>query len=227
VTAGELPAEDGADVLALDEDQHLPCVEVQIGDASRQVLLDTGAGSGLALPEDLRPTLKFRSPVAVVGKRLTIDGTIPLRAARLDGTIAWGRHRIADPVVGFAADRWAIAGVELLQEFRVTFDFSNSRVRFERAGDAPIRSRPERGLGAALLRKDGVWIVTDLLEDGPAARAGVRIGDRVETIDGKTVAELPRKAQRAIMLAQESARLRIAGPDGVREVVVPVATFVE
>ena len=226
VALGELPPPDGREVLAL-RPGPLPCIPVDIGGNPVTVLLDTGSSSALCVPAACEPSLRFHAPPAAVGMHGTLAGVVRDRAARLDGTIAWGRHRIADPVLSLTPGEYGLAGRELLGEFRVTFDFAHARVRFERPGSEPIRSKPVRGIGAGFLRRDGVSIVEYVFEGGPAARAGLRVGDRIEAVDDCPVGELAYSPRAERWDGRESVKLRIVGPDGPRDVVVPVVTVVE
>ena len=226
VVQGELPPPDGRDVLAL----HLvplPCIAVEIGGSPCAVLLDTGSDSALCVPAAREPTMRFRAPPAAVGMHGTLAGVIPDRSARLDGALAWGRHRIADPVVSLTPGEWCLAGVKLLGEFRVTFDFAHARVRFDRSGTEPIRSRPVRGIGAGFLRRNGVSTVEYVFDGGPAARAGLRVGDHIEAVDDRPVGELTYSEREQLWDERDTVKLRVAGADGPRDVVVPVVTVVE
>jgi S1-C subfamily serine protease len=146
----------------------------------------------------------------------------------LDGTIAWGRHRLEDPVVALKSGDGGIAGMQVLRNFRITFDFGHARVRFERAGDEPIRSESVRSPGFRCMYDGGAWTVAYVLPDSPAARAGVHVGDRVETVDGQAVADIGVARLRTMTETGDALRLRTVAADGTtRDVVVDVATLVE
>jgi hypothetical protein len=180
------------------------------------------------VPTTYESSLRFRAKPVVVGYIASLAGQTPIRAGRLNETIAWGRHRIVSPVVDLTSGSNAVAGIDVLREFRITFDFSHSRVRFERSDDeGPIRSRSVRSLGIGFLRKDGASIVEYVLDDSPAARCGVQVGDCIETIDGRPVAGLSRAQRNEMLHDRTSLRLRVTGVGGTRDVVVPVATLVE
>lgn len=226
VEQGELPAPNGQDVLALSLEP-LPWIAVELGGSPCAVILDTGSQSALCVPAAREPSLRFRAPPAAVGMHGTLAGVVPDRSGRLDGSLAWGRHRIADPVVSLTPGEYGLAGVRLLGEFRVTFDFAHERVRFERSGSEPIRSKAIRGIGAGFLRRDGVSVVEYVFDGGPAARAGLRVGDRVEAVDDRPVGELTSAARERLWDERDKVKLRVAGADGPRDIVVPVVTVVE
>jgi len=228
VTAGELPPADDRDVLPLLRSP-IACIVVEIGGNSCPVIIDTGGKTALVVPTALTQSLRFRSNPVVTGSHASLAGQTPAWTGRLDATIAWGRHEIVSPVIGLTAGDSASAGVDLLREFRITFDFSHSRVRFERSDDnGPISSRPVRGLGLGFLREDGAWSVRYVLDGSPAAQAGIHVGDCVETIDDRPFSEITLAQRQTMMDTKDALRLRIVGADGTtRDVTLPVVTLVE
>jgi len=227
VGSGELPPADGADVLSMERMERQAYIALPIAAVPCRVLVDTGSNTGLCVPASREPSLRFRSPPAIAGLRATLAGVAPNRMARLDGAIAWGRHRIADPVVVLSGGECAMAGSQVLREFRITFDFSHSRIRFERGSAEPIRSKSVRGLGGSAMHKDGVSTVDFVLPGGPAERAGVRVGDRIESVDGESYSDISSRKWEEMMQTKTQVRLRIVRDDGPHDVAVDVATFVE
>jgi carboxyl-terminal processing protease len=72
-------------------------------------------------------------------------------------------------------------------------------------------------VGLVIERADGLR-VADLLPEGPAARAGLRVGDRVRSIDGRSDLSVA-QAQAALRGAVDSTvTLEVQLPDGVRAV---------
>jgi hypothetical protein len=98
-----------------------------------------------------------------------------------------------------------LLGGRFLSRFRLIFDYQGRRIIFEpnRAfGDRDSYDRAGMWLSVAADARN--WEVTDVLASGPAYRAGLRIGDQVQKIDGKSVAVLSLPAIRR--------RLRTASP---------------
>ena len=52
------------------------------------------------------------------------------------------------------------------------------------------KSTPDLAAGLSLPRQEGV-IVSDILADGPAAKAGLKIGDVIVTLDERPIGALP------------------------------------
>jgi carboxyl-terminal processing protease len=61
-----------------------------------------------------------------------------------------------------------------------------------------------RGIGLGYHVDDGKLVVVSLVDNGPAAAAGIRIGDKIAEIDGKRLADL----------ASDQIRGLLTGPDG-------------
>jgi hypothetical protein len=226
VTAGELPPADGREVIELQFGDRA-FVTMDVGGRPCPFLIDTGKDGFLAMPAAAETVLRFHAPPAVVGRFATMAGITPRRAARVHGPLQWGACRVADPVVSLSAAGYGLVGIEFLREFRTTFDFTNHRVRFERAGDEPICSPPLRSPGAGFLHEDGAWTVGYVLDGGPAERAGLRVGDRVEAIDGRPVREVGNAEYEKLLATRASMSLRVVRAGAASDVAVAITTLVE
>ena len=232
VRRGELPVpgdkSEGTHVVSLGPET-LPHVEFSPGDkaedAPLSMLLDTGSSGFLSTPSV--STLRFRSGPVETGRHVTLGAVVPKRQRRIDGTVLWAGHPLADPVVALAQDDRGSAGAALFRHFRVTFDMAHRRVRFERESAEPIRCPPVRGIGAEVIQQPGNWIIDYVIEGSPAALAGLAVGDRIESVAGIPVAELPEVLLEVLAATAPSVRMRVSGPSGSRELGIQVVTFVE
>ena len=118
------------------------------------------------------------------------------------------------------------SGLELLREFRMELDLAGRRLRLVRDGDA-IHTPSERGIGAGFLRDGDAWTLAYVLEDGPAAAAGLVAGDAVTAIDGTPVRELAGVSLRAVIEQTDAVLLRVRRAGTEREIDVDVVTYVE
>ena len=217
-----------ADVLRLAArtDDRRPFVSLDVGGVTVPALLDSGHNGFLQVPGSLEPSLRFAAPPVEVGRTETVAGTSARRAGRIAGTVPIARSRVEDPVVELTGGTYPIVGTDLLREFQTAFDFENGLVRFARAAGASIRIPPVRGIGAGFLRDAGSWRVGYVLTGSPAERAGLAVGDRVESVESLPAAEVGYVAFRDLIDRSDAIRMRVAGPEGARDVSVEVATLV-
>lgn len=94
-----------------------------------------------------------------------------------------------------------LIGNELLERFDVVFDFAECKIylRPNRNFDTPSRYF----FGIALTPQRDHWTVNGLLEGGKAERAGVKRGDRIVKINGKTPSEMSEAERKALVRSRE------------------------
>ncbi|MBM3998787.1 MAG: M20/M25/M40 family metallo-hydrolase [Planctomycetes bacterium] len=83
------------------------------------------------------------------------------------------------------------------------------RTWFERPAERPA---PRFGISWAQSAPDGQLVVSELLSGGPAERAGLRIGDRLLTIDGERAND-PRRFRQAVMAADRTMEVTLERGD--------------
>jgi hypothetical protein len=123
-----------------------------------------------------------------------------------------------------------LLGGRLLSRFKLTFDYQGRRMIFEpnrTFGDHDSYDRAGMWLSVAADARS--WEVTDVLTGGAAYRAGLRIGDRIQKIDGKSVTVLSLPAiRRRLRTASPGKKIgmEVIGEGGVRTVVVQLEELV-
>jgi aspartyl protease len=132
--AGELPAADGDTIFGWEAGDPLPAVPIRLNDLTLKVDLDSGSASGITLPQKYADVLRLKSkPVAARGEK-TVDGESKASVATLDGAAKLGRFAISNPRIRFVEGiPIGKIGDEVLQEFVVTLDSKNRRIRLERS----------------------------------------------------------------------------------------------
>jgi C-terminal processing protease CtpA/Prc len=121
-----------------------------------------------------------------------------------------------------------MVGMRFLREFRTTFDVAHDRIELERTSDGPVRSPSIRGPGADFFRKDDMWTVWYVVKGAPADRAGLRAGDRVESIDGRPTSSAGIDDYYSDLLAnKDGMKLRVVHDGVARDVDVAIVTLVE
>jgi D-alanyl-D-alanine carboxypeptidase len=138
---GELPAADGKTTLdyrSEGPEEFLVSVEI----AGRQVsaVLDTGASRGLLLPASAEKDFTYREPLAESAAVATGPqaGTYHPREGRLQGTLRLGEFEFPDPPVALNESPSFLIGAAVLDQFEVSLDQKNRRVRLRRAGASPV-----------------------------------------------------------------------------------------
>jgi hypothetical protein len=204
----------GGTVVPFKFNEHIPQVEGAIDGIAGAFDIDTGSRASLDL---LAPFVEEHALRARYAPRFEgvagwgVGGPARAQFARA-GSLRLGGVEIARPVVeltlqtkgAFAAKYVAgNVGGALLRLFNVTFDYSRQQLIFERRADSAQPIPFDRaGLWLNLAEAPpGVsgppgFEVIDSYAGGPAAEAGLRQGDLVVAVDGKTPADLPLPAVR-------------------------------
>jgi len=186
--------------------QHVPQVEGALDGIAGQFDIDTGSRAGLDLlgPFVEQHGLRQRYAPKLEGVAgWGVGGPARAQFARA-GSLRLGGIEIPRPVVdltlqtkGAFADQYVAGNVggALLSRFNVIFDYPRQQLIFERwaASDEPMP-----------FDRAGLWLNLAAPQEGPPAfelidvyagsaaeKAGLRAGDRVLAVDGKSPAELP------------------------------------
>ena len=195
--AGKFTPPPGASAIAFDLDDHVPIVTATLGGLPARITIDTGSRSSLTLhspfvrANDLVAAYRA-APESVTG--WGIGGAVRGRMARLP-TLQIGDQRI-DGIAGelFTGDKGAFAnpdisanlGSGVLRRFTVAFDYDKRQMYLApNAGFATPDAFDRSGLW--LLRDGDVLQITDVVPDSAAARAGLRVDDRLVAIGGEAV----------------------------------------
>jgi hypothetical protein len=148
-----------------------------------------------------------------------------------------GEVSIAEPLMVISTARQGVfadphgagnVGGGVLKRFNITFDYANKVLIFERnANDARPDDYDRSGMW--LLLAGNTFQVVDVTAGGPAAQAGVREGDVILTIDGRTPAEMPLPAVRTKFRTDPvgtAYRLQVESRAARRELILTLRDFV-
>ena len=174
---------------------HLPMVRGAVADLPARFDIDTGSRSEVDITgpfvaaHDLRK--RFSKGVSAV-TGWGMGGPSRSYVVRLP-SLTLGGVQINSPVAGLSEDNGGSIddpnyegniGGGLLKRFVVTFDYAHQMMYLKPITPAPI--------DAARFDRSGMWVnsgpdgyvVTDIAANGPAAQAGIQVGDIITSLDG-------------------------------------------
>jgi predicted aspartyl protease len=189
VERGELPEPNGVDLLATDPDSVVPRVSIIVAGKPMSAAIDTGCSSWLDLPAELEASLPLKQAGIPGAKHISANGEGRDRYARLNGELRIGGYVLVDPPVHFGAGAARVCA-QLLRHFAITLDAMHARARLQRQGTQPILVEGERTVGFGMLRKQGSWVVADLMPG--IAPPGVELGDVLVMVDDRPADSLTR-----------------------------------
>jgi len=131
---GKLPKADGAEILRLKRIHSHPAVGIMIGSERVAAEIDSGnIGHEFLFPASLVEKLSLATKPVSIGKARTVTHEFKLKEARLKANIHLGKYEFTQPLISFPAPfPFANIGSKLLNQFAITFDQKNDRVRFVR-----------------------------------------------------------------------------------------------
>ena len=180
--------------------EHIPQVEGEIDDLPGQFDIDTGSRSSLDLlgPFVEKHDLKARYAPKVEGVTGWGVGGGARSLVTRAKTLRLGGVTVAAPVTelslqknGAFTDPYVAGnvGAGVLKRFNLTFDYGRQEIVFEPNANY---AKPD------VFDRTGLWLnlaaagfeVMDVIAGGPAAEAGLGVGDRIVAVDGKPAVAL-------------------------------------
>ncbi len=118
------------------KDNGLPTIKLAVGDVTFETHIDTGAPSGITLPENAREKFSYLDKPVVVGRGRTVNSEFTVWRGRLDGQAKLGKIVFENPNLHFMSmldsTGYANIGSALLRDFVITLDHKNGLVRFKK-----------------------------------------------------------------------------------------------
>ena len=136
IERGQLPAVDGGEILPLRRVHNHPAAELAIGNRRVTAEIDSGnVGHSFLFPASLVEKLSLATAPVSKGKASTITSEFEIMEAQLRDNIRLGKYEFTRPWISFPAPfPFANVGSLFLNQFAVTFDQKQNRVRFVRPG---------------------------------------------------------------------------------------------
>lgn len=169
---------------------YAPLIPYEIGAVRDFALFDTGNSGQLVLyaPVARAPSVQRRIQPGTLRRGRGSAGVSASGAGEV-GTLTrftLSETRLGDEPLGLMVTTTrkappSLIGAALLDQYIVTLDYTTDTLLLQkRQNPVPASIDP----GYALSIVDGAATVTQLFEDSPAARAGLRLGDRVISVNG-------------------------------------------
>jgi PDZ domain/Aspartyl protease len=159
-----------------------------------------------------------------------IGGPIRSQVARVR-TFSFGGVTLRDVVARYSlqrsgaltgTERAGLIGPDILRQFVVTFDYPQRRLLLRKSPEFGARDTWDRS-GMWLGQDDTGFVVLDVMAGGPAAEAGLTVGDHILAIDGRPVERLALPEVRRRLKTAPSGRavrLLVSSSNGRRTVVL-------
>lgn len=213
----------GTRVPILFSGQH-PRVRGQVDGIAGLFHVDTGSRGSLTLTEafvaDHGLTGKYGAKMETV-YGASITGPMRATLARVK-SLEFGEVVVKDAVAMLSLrDTGTLADPELagnvgnaiLRQFNITFDFPDGVLYFERNANFGKPEAYDRA-GVWIERGENGFEVIDVMQGSPAAEAGLKPGDVVVAVNGRSWTSIPLSALRAELSAAAGRRVRLTVAGG-------------
>ncbi len=182
-------------------------------------VIDCGARSSLALHT---PFVERHDLLAKTGKKVDVFAGIGV-GGKVKGTVTrvksiqMGKFKIPAPLTTLASSQAGAFASEridgnigggILKRFTVIFDYPNSRMILEPNSDFGYEDNLDMA-GLWLTRENGTTAVDFVIENSPAAKAGIKEGDLVVKINGQPTKDLHLRQIRAMLKAGEGKKVSL------------------
>jgi len=208
----------GSSVIPLDFAGHLPLVRATLDGVDGVFGLDTGARTAIILYGPFVDRNGLRAKYAPEVEAITgwgIGGPVRSQVARVrtltlgtatgDVTVRDLVARLSTQRAGLMAtsSRAGLIGPDVLKQFVTTFDYGRRELILRRSAAYGVRDTYDRS-GMWIAQRGRELVVLDVVANGPAAAAGLSVGDVVLAVDGV--------AADALVLPTVRHRMRVAPP---------------
>ncbi len=179
---------------------HIPQVDGEIEGIQGKFDIDTGSRSSLSVLKPFAEKHDLANRLHATVHAVTgwgVGGAAKGLLARAQ-MLRLGSVPVAEPVVeislqskgAFTSEYVAgNVGAGVLKRFNITFDYPHQQLIFERNANYSKPDAYDRS-GMWLNKSGDAFEVMDVVANGPAAAAGLKVGDKIQAIDDRAAAQL-------------------------------------
>jgi hypothetical protein len=185
-------------VISFERPAQIPVVEAELDGVRGRFGVDTGARSAMLLYGPWTDANHLREKYHAHVEGVTgwgIGGPVRSQLARAQ-TLTMGDASVQDIVIRLSLQKTGLTtssamagliGPGVLSQFDVTFDYPRSQIILEKNNNYGRHDSWDRA-GMWLGQEGDHFHVVDVIAGSPAAEAGLKIGDKVLSVDGKSAA---------------------------------------
>jgi hypothetical protein len=225
--------------LSFERPRLIPVVEGEVDGIHSRFGIDTGARTSLILygPFIEKNNLRARYGPKVEGiTGWGIGGPIRSQVTRVS-QLKLGTFVMHDVVTRLSLQRSGaltssemagLVGPDILKQFNLYLDYSRHQIIFEKNNNFGIRDTYDRS-GMWLGQEGGYFQVLDVVANGPAAAAGLKVGDKILAIDGQSAESLLLPTVRLRLKSEppdKRVRLLVQSGNVKREIIISLKELV-
>jgi len=174
----------------------VPHIDIQIGGATiKDVIVDLGSNESVTLPSsvlDQTPGLKISNMAyrKIDGMAEGLNGThMDTVWMYSSDNIKLGSQIYSHISVSQSRNYLAKVGADFWDKNLIGLDYKNHKLLVSKNSDEPQKNYL-KGYGFKVANRDGKYIISLLVDNSPAADAGLKIGDEVLELNNQPVATL-------------------------------------
>jgi predicted aspartyl protease len=174
---------------------HLPMVSGSIGNLPARFDIDTGSRAEIDITSPFTDAHELRARFSKGVSAVTgwgVGGPSRSYVVRLP-SLTLGSVRVDSVVAGLSEDKGGSIsdpnydgniGSGLLKRFVVTFDYAHQKMYLRPITPVPVDAGRFDRAGMWINSGPNGYVVTDVAANGPAAQAGIQVGDVITRLDG-------------------------------------------